>query len=286
MDDPGGRWALASDQPLRDLPGRRGASVAVPGRGGVMIPRRTVADATSFGISLIVMGAVPGKRVTDMNRSLSALEHLFTNNGELVTVKYVTGPDQRDVRVAWCRLVAGTTPDAVGNGDAAKVTYVLEIPSGEWRAENQLDATHIPTDTYSYFDLLGLRGSVREVTDAVFMVKGPFKHFRITQVGYGQFVEMVRNTNSAEVIRLDLGKFTATVLGQPDFEAPDAAGIDVTPLVKNGGAGAGTHWLPLLPKAIPGIGGNDPMGRGVNIQFFCSGRGSATRLYSRTRGSY
>jgi hypothetical protein len=291
MYDP--RWALADDQRLRQLPGRRGFSVTVPGRSGAIVPRRSVRDSAVFTVDLWVvgLGSSPAARVADLERSLWALDSLFANNGEMFPVQYVAGPLATDILVAQCRRIGDTTPERAGNGDAAKVSFVLEIPSGEWRDPAPVvGSVNYPwTNSNSH---TGLGGSANEITDAVIAVEGPFTNVLIQDPVTLQYVTFTSGGSIAKVsagqfVRFDLATMTARYMQGLNWTDP--TGLDVTSWVTNGGPGAGRSWLPLIPR----INGVDPTSRSIrlNIGVYGSpvapqGTGGGTRFHYRAKRSF
>jgi hypothetical protein len=292
MYDP--RWALADDQRLRQLPGRRGFSVTVPGRSGAIVPRRSVRDSAVFTVDLWVvgLGSSPAARVADLERSLWALDSLFANNGEMFPVQYVAGPLATDILVAQCRRIGDTTPERAGNGDAAKVSFVLEIPSGEWRDP----APVVGSVNYPWsnsISLTGLGGSANEITDAQLAVQGPFNDVQIQDPVTLQYVTF-RSSGSIPVVgqgkfvRFDMATMSARYM--TGLSWAEGAGSDCSSWVINGGPGAGRSWLPLVPR----INGVDPTSRSIRLNVGVYGspaapltvNGPGTRFHYRAKRSF
>jgi hypothetical protein len=291
MYDP--RWALADDQVLRELPGRRGVHITVPGRSGATVPRRTVREFSAFPVTLYVtgLGNTMSARVADLERSLWSLDFLFNNNGEMLPVTYVAGPLATDTLVAMCRRVASVEPERLGGGDAAKVTFVLENPSGEWRdPQFSTGSVSYPFRNPTALTLLG--GSANEITDAVIAVEGPFTNVQIQDPVTLQYVTFTSGGSIAKVsagqfVRFDLATMTARYMQGLNWTDP--TGLDVTSWVTNGGPGAGRSWLPLIPR----INGVDPTSRSIrlNIGVYGSpvapqGTGGGTRFHYRAKRSF
>jgi hypothetical protein len=292
IDDPAGRWGISPEQPLRTLPGRRAYSVSVPGRAGVTVPRRSVRDAESFPVAVRVfgMGNTMSARATDLEANLQALDFLFTNNGEVYPIQYISGPLASHIQQAYVRKIASSEPRRIGGGDAADVTFILEIPSGDWRDVNVTDVV-LPYPFANPVTLTGLNGSVNSIDDPLYILEGPFTDFTIADPVSGNWL---RFTGGGALPRISANQFVridtqAMKAGYFNGFSWTNLGSDCTSFITSGGPDAGRGWLNLVPR----MNGTDPLSRSIKLTVNPTGTvttptatGLGTRLRIQARRSF
>lgn len=279
LNDASGRWAMAPDQQLRGLPGRRSTSVAVPGLSGVLYPGRDPRDVAQFSISMLVLGRGAGidERIADLESSLDALAFLFSQDS--VSVLYNSSVLQS--YQADCRLISASTPIRVGICDAT-ITYMLEIPSSYWRSPDygQLNVAGAAAVTNATIEVTPLNGTIAPITDCEFLIGGPATRWQINAYGGGQSIRCDTAVPAGRWLNINCGTFTAVLLTVPSWNV--AGGVDWTGLINAFGQNSATSWLSLT--ALPH--GNDPADRRVNVGVNYIDPTSVSEFRIRARKAY
>lgn len=266
MDDSLGRWASDPSQPLRTLPGHRNVSVTVPGRDGVIWTDNAGREPAPFAIHLLVLGRGNDMdaRVADLEQNLDALNYLFGSTGIFEVVLQTSA-----TQFYWglARLAGSSTPDRI-NLDAARVTFLMELPDGGWRGhtEGSYTGTAAVGANGSIHHLAFLDGSTRPVPGLRIMAQGPFPIFAITDRATRQNISLPYPVLAGQYLRIDTDAMQATVVSSFSWTAD---GVDVSGNAMLYGPGSDTSWLRPLPKMV----GTDPSVRRVEVEMAV---GSAT----------
>lgn len=223
LDDPAGRWALSARSRRRSLPAVRATRVSTPGRSGSFFTPNDTFEDSQFGLVLKVTDrdaqGVRGGAV-QAEKNVELLTGLLTGTGRLMRVEHRIGPN--DVRVAMCRVAAGSEPEPL---DPLLETYLLrfvvEVPGVFWSDGRgaQLVEGAAPTASGT-LALPVLEGGSAPVTDAMVRFAGPFNgKVSVSDVGGGAAYRWTGTPNGSTSTKTTASGTVTNLATNPSFES-------------------------------------------------------------------
>lgn len=262
------------------VPGVRQADEVVPGRDGVIPSMGDDYEPALYSLDMMVRGSnedgvIPADSVGLLRANLDHLISTFSKRHALLDVREVVD-GSGTVRQAMMKRLDSIVPE-MEVGLSARFTVSLMIPDVVWRDVGALDWVGT-AGSFVQQEVSTLRGSTAQVTDAVFLVKGPITNPTLTDEATGWTLRLNRALSSTEFWRVNAGTWSSRV-GGLSLGSADATGTDVTALTEaNAPSG---RLLALTPVYLP----SGPFRR-ARVALTGSSTSTATQLSVRARKAY
>ncbi|WP_052684572.1 hypothetical protein [Lentzea aerocolonigenes] len=278
LDHPSGCWKLLTGTQVRPLPGVRAASVAVPGRAGVLPMVGEDVEATTIGLHLGVRGVGPDgvdRGAAGLDANLQALYALFGVRHRLLDVRYRAAPGIGEV-AAEAAVISASEPQVWIGAARARLAVVLRVPGVYWRDSTASAWTTRTIGAVQRVEILD--GATAPVVDAVLRITGPMTDLRITDTATGGWVGYPGALATGRALRVHCGRMDAHEAPSVSFDGTEA---NATGRVVTGGPGSGSRFLALTPRPV-----TSAHDRGVQVLVEGTGTSDTTLVELRARRAY